>query len=59
LQAAGEKPRTKSDPPRFWKSDPYAWENSLKTPGKVRLTETLERLVQLDQATGKKDDAGK
>ena len=32
---------------------------SLKTPGKVRLTETLERLVQLDQATGKKDDAGK
>ena len=32
-------------------------EASIPPPGKIRLTEAIERLVQLYEATGKKDKA--
>ena len=34
-------------------------EATIPTQGKVRLTDALERLVQLYEATGKKDEAAK
>ena len=34
-------------------------EAKIPPPGKVRLTEAVERLVQLYEATGKKDEAAR